>query len=246
MKLTLLEHQYLKDSISIISELVNEARIKITRDGIEIKAVDPVSVAMINYKLLSSAFSEYTIEEEKEIGINLLSLKQILGRLKNDDVITIEAEENMLKLSFKHKSTRTFTIPIIEVDPSNVNPLDFNFNAKIEINSVTFANAIQDADIVSEEVTLLAEQGKFTIKSKRDVNSVTFEVEQGNDAEITVEEPPQKNNYSVEYLKKMAQSSKIAERVKIEFKNDHFLNLTYRTIDRVELSFILAPREELE
>jgi DNA polymerase III sliding clamp (beta) subunit (PCNA family) len=59
MKLTLAEPKYLKDSISIISELVNEARLKITPDFIEIIAMDPANVAMVVFKLLSSAFVEY-------------------------------------------------------------------------------------------------------------------------------------------------------------------------------------------
>jgi len=246
MKLTILENQYLKESISIISELVHEAIIKVTKNALEIKAVDPVSVAMINYKLLASAFSEYTVNEEEEMGINLLMLKQILGRSKNDDVITIEKEDNKLKVQLRANSTRTFTIPIIEVEETNVNPLDFDFNVKVTLDSTTFSNAIQDADLVSEEVTLEADQEKFIVASKRDVNSVTFEAKKSEGAEIEVKESPQKNNYSVEYLKKMVQASKISDRVKIEYKTGHFLNLTYRTIDRVELTFILAPRESIE
>ena len=36
MRLTLTEPKYLKDSISIISELVNEARFKVTKESIEL------------------------------------------------------------------------------------------------------------------------------------------------------------------------------------------------------------------
>ena len=54
MKLTLAEPKYLKDSISIISELVNEASFKITPEAIELVAMDPANVAMVIFKLLSS------------------------------------------------------------------------------------------------------------------------------------------------------------------------------------------------
>ena len=59
MKLTLAEPKYLKDSISIISELVNEAKFNITKEGFELVAMDPANVAMVIFKLLASTFTEF-------------------------------------------------------------------------------------------------------------------------------------------------------------------------------------------
>ena len=56
MRLTLTEPRYLKDSLLIISELVNEANIKLLSDRIELVAMDPANVAMVVFKLLSSSF----------------------------------------------------------------------------------------------------------------------------------------------------------------------------------------------
>ena len=75
MKLTLAEPKYLKESISIISELVNEARFRINSDAIERIAMDPANVAMVIFKLFSSSFIEYKIEIPLDIGINLNNLK---------------------------------------------------------------------------------------------------------------------------------------------------------------------------
>ena len=47
MKLTLAENNYLKDSITIISDLVTEGRFKIGTDAIELIAMDPANVAMV-------------------------------------------------------------------------------------------------------------------------------------------------------------------------------------------------------
>ena len=86
MKLTLAEPSYLKESVSIISELVNEARFKVTPEGIELVAMDPANVAMVIFKLLSSAFTEYTVDKELEIAINMNNFKQILRRAKPNDM----------------------------------------------------------------------------------------------------------------------------------------------------------------
>jgi hypothetical protein len=48
----------------------------------------------------------------------------------------------------------------------------------------------------------------------------------------------------VEYLKKMVQGGKLADRVIINFNKDYPLKLSYISVDKVSLSFILAPRVE--
>ena len=66
MRLALAETKYLKDSISIISDLVTEARFKVTKDSLELVAMDPANVAMVIFKLLSSSFTEYKLDKDIE------------------------------------------------------------------------------------------------------------------------------------------------------------------------------------
>jgi len=51
MRLVIADSSLLKDSISVISDLVSEARFKISRDGLELIAMDPANVAMVVFKL---------------------------------------------------------------------------------------------------------------------------------------------------------------------------------------------------
>src|SRR3989338_7238438 len=90
MKLTLAAPTYLKESVSIISDLVNEARFKVNKDAVELVAMDPANVAMVIFKLLSSCFTEYDVKEETQIAINLGNLKQILRRASSNDMLSLE------------------------------------------------------------------------------------------------------------------------------------------------------------
>jgi len=63
MKLTLSDPTILKDSISIISDLVNEGTFNIDKTGMELVAMDPANVAMVIFKLFSSAFVEYDVKD---------------------------------------------------------------------------------------------------------------------------------------------------------------------------------------
>ena len=89
MRLVLTESRFLKDSIGVISELVNEVTIKVGKNALELVAMDPANVAMVTFKLLSSAFAEYDVPKEVDLGLNLESFKEILRRVKPTDTLVL-------------------------------------------------------------------------------------------------------------------------------------------------------------
>lgn len=246
MKLTLAEPKYLKESISIISELVNEARFKVTKEGIELVAMDPANVAMVIFKLLSSSFTEYDLKKDVEIAINLNNLKQVMRRTKPNDMLTLELDsENKLRLQLKGENTRTFNLPIIEFDEKEQKIPDLKFPVTIKTRSSVLNEAIEDVDVVAESVTFMAEPKKFTILAEGDLSQAKIEIKENDSTKIKVDgDGKVKAKYSIEYLKKMINGSKIADEVSISFSDDYPLKIEYKTVDTVMLSFILAPRVE--
>jgi proliferating cell nuclear antigen len=244
MKLTLAEPRYLKDSISIISELVNEARIKVTPNAIELVAMDPANVAMVVFKLLSSAFIEYEIKAPVEVAINLNNFKQVLRRAKPNDMLTLELADNKLKIKFKSNTTRTFSLPIIEIDEKEQRVPELSFPVTITTDSVILSDSIDDADIVGDSVSFMAEAKKFTVLAEGDLNRAQIEITADEQTDIKAGDVAVKAKYSVEYLKKMVQGGKLAEKVIVQFNKDYPLKLSYVSVDKVSLAFILAPRVE--
>lgn len=246
MRLTLAEPKYLKDSITIISDLVNEGRFKITKDAIELVAMDPANVAMVIFKLLSSSFVEYKVDQDTELAINLASLKQVLRRSKPSDMITLEMDtENKLKVVLKGVSTRTFSLPIIELEEKEQKIPDLKFPITVKTQAMILNDGIEDVDIVAESVSLHVDSGKFVISAEGDLSKAKVEIKEDDDTQILAEDSnPIKAKYSVEYMKKMIQGSKIASDVTVKFNKDYPLKLEYTALNKVMLSFILAPRVE--
>lgn len=245
MRLTLAEPSYLKESISIISDLVNEARFNITSNAIELVAMDPANVAMVIFKLLSSAFTEYDVKKDVKISINLNNLKQILRRIKPNDMMTLILEQDKLKIELRGSTTRTFNLPLIELEEKEQKIPDLKFSANITAPSSFFNDAIEDANIVADSVTLQAESKKFTISAEGDLSQAKIEIEEKDDVKIKVSSLV-KSKYSIEYLKKMINASKLSDYVIINFDKDYPLKLDYKQVDKLLLSFILAPRVENE
>ena len=246
MKLTLAEPKYLKESITIISDLVNEARFKITKDAIELVAMDPANVAMVLFKLLSSTFTEYDVKNDAQIAINLSNLKQILRRANSNDMITLElGQENKLKIQLKGTTTRTFNLPLIDLEEKEQKIPDLKFPVSINMPTGIFNEAIQDADVVAESVTFLAEPKKFTVHAEGDLSEAKIEIKEDNETKVNIDGNEKiRAKYSIEYLKKMISGSKLSDEVTIHFNKDYPLKLEYKSVDKVMLSFILAPRVE--
>lgn len=241
MKLTLAEPKLLKESISIISDLVTETRFRLTKDYVELVAMDPANVAMVIFKMPSSVFAEYDIKEDTTIAINLNDFKQVLRRAKSSDVMTLEKTENKLKITLKEKNTRTFYLPLIDLEDKQQKIPQLTSKAIIEIDSSTLNDAIEDVDIVGESVVFKTEKGTFFISAAGDLRKADVEIQKDTSVKITTE-GDQRSKYSVEYLKKMMQASKLASKVTIKFSDDYPLTLEYKEIDKLSMSFILAPR----
>jgi len=241
MKLTIAETKLLKDSISVIADLVTEASFKVTKNAFELVAMDPANVAMVVFKLLSSSFVEYDLKEERTISINLNELKQVLRRIKPDDTLTIENPEAKLKLTLKGKSKREFELPLIDLEEKEQKVPNLNFKVNVETISSVINDAIEDVDIIGESVTFIAEDKKLKINSTSDLSKAEVEIKDDDTTKITSEEKISAK-YSIEYLKKMIQGSKLCDKVKLSFSKDYPMKLDYTLVNKVSIAFILAPR----
>lgn len=241
MKITLAETRLLKDSITIIADLVTEVRIKVSPDGLELVAMDPANVAMVIYRLLSSAFAEYSVTAQRTIGVNLSDLKSVFRRIKPADTLTIELHENKLKVSLKGSSKREFFLPLIDIDEKEQKIPSLSFTASVHTNADVLLDAIEDADIIGESVTFAADKEAFTVSSSSDLSKAVIEILADERTKIKSAESV-KAKYSIEYLKKMVPAGKLAPHVEVSFSKDYPLKLDYKLIDKMELAFILAPR----
>jgi proliferating cell nuclear antigen len=243
MKLVLAETKLIKEPITIISDLVNEAKFKIKKDSVEMIAMDPANVAMVIFRLLSSSFVEYSVKEETTISINLNSFKQVLRRVKASDNLSLEVAENKLKIMLAGSTVRTFFLPLIDLDEKEQKIPDLKFKTTVMCPSGTLNDAIEDVEIVAESVSFQAEDKKFTVAASGDQSKAMVEIKADESVSIKTDEKV-KAKYSIEYLKKMIQASKISSVVSISFNKDYPLRLEYKEVDKLQMVFILAPRIE--
>lgn len=241
MLLKLENPKILTDIVSIISELVTEVRLKVSKDGLSLTAIDPANVAMVYFKMPQDLFSQFEIEKDEILGINLESMKQVLRRCKLGSSLIISKEDNLLKLGIQDKIKRDFTLALIDIESEEKELPQWEFKSVIKMDSESFVEIIEDCAIVSDACTFLAEPTKFVVEA-HGLNSARAEF---SSDEIEIYSDYSTARFSLEYLTKFSKGAKVSSRVALNFSDNHPIRINFLT-GNIMLSFILAPRIEQE
>jgi proliferating cell nuclear antigen len=244
---TLTKTELLRNSIPIIAEILDEGVFKVDSNGLSLLSPDRSMIAVVNFKLLASAFEEFKCTGEEFLGLNLSNLVAIVKRIKPNDKVILKKEDktNSLEIILEGNGKRKFEIPLLDISTERP-PIDqLEFRGRIELDSNVLEEGISDADIVDDSVVFEAGSELFKMWAKGDVSSTQLELRKGEHGLIKIEsEDKIRARYPLEYLKKMIKASKLASQVVIEFSNDYPLRMDFRDVDKLNLSFILAPRVE--
>jgi proliferating cell nuclear antigen len=239
MRLKLESPKLLSDLVSIISELVTEVKIKVNKEGLSLTAVDPANVAMVHFKMPADLFSEYQLDKDEILGINLDNLKAVLRRCKPGSQLTIEKKENILKLGIQDRIKRDFSLALIDIDVEEKDLPEWEFNSIVKLNSDSLVEVLEDCGIVSDSCTFNASPDKFIVEAFG-LHSARAEF---STDEVELHSANSSARFSLEYLSKFAKGAKISNRAHLSFSDNHPMRLDFPT-GNVMLSFVLAPRIE--
>lgn len=243
-KATLSDVGLLRDSLSSIAEIIDEGIFKISKDGISLIAADRAMVAVVDFKISSTAFDKYELDKEQSIGMNIVNLLSVLKRAGAEDKLTLNLQDAKLELILENSSKRKFVVPLLDITQEEIPPIEqLEFTAKSEIKSDVLQSGIEDAEIVADSVLFETTPSKFIMKAEGDVSKAELELEKGNEALIEIKSDGEtRARYPLDYLKKMIKAAKIADSVSIEFGQDYPMKLSFNAGDKCFLKFVLAPR----
>jgi proliferating cell nuclear antigen len=236
-----------RDSIEIMSQLIDDGLFNIKKDAIELNAADRTMVSFVDFKINSSAFDKFENEKDVSVGVNLLNLLTVLKRADTKDKMTLSLNEsdNILEVVFEGSSVRKFSIPLLQIskrDVPDIEQLLKKFTANAEVSSAVFEQGISDAEIVADSVIIELSPDKLRMYSEANNNKSEMKLFKGTDTLVNLDaKDTVSSRYSLDYLKKMIKGSKISDNVKMMLGKDFPLRMVFET-DKVFLGMILAPR----
>ena len=246
-KIELADVELLKNTIPIIAEIIDEAVFKVDQNGVSMLAPDRTMVSVVDFRLPSTAFEKYKVEAPSSLGLNLANFVNVIKRIKGSDHVALELSKDStkLKITVEGNGKRQFEIPLLDIKDEKPPVDQLNFAGRIEIESAIMEDGIADADIIGDSVILEATPEVFKIYAKGDVSSAELEMAKKDSGMLKLHaNQSMRARYPLEYLKKMVKASKLAKHAVLEFGNDYPLRLEFSAVDKVHMSFILAPRVE--
>ena len=243
-KATLNGPSLLVDSMSSIAELIDEGIFKITPSGISLVAADRAMVAVADFHLSKSAFEEFEVDSEQEIGLNIANFLSVLKRASGKDTLKFKLEGNRLHVEMRDGGTRRFVVPLIDLTREEIPQIEqLEFPTRAEIKTSMLQSGIEDAEIISDSVVFHTAPDRFIMRAEGDVSSAELELDTGNPHLVSVEaDSDVKSRYPLDYLKKMVKAAKISDTVIVQFGQDYPMKLSFKSGDKASLQFVLAPR----
>ena len=87
----------LKEFIGTVGSLVDEAKINVSEEGLQVKAVDPSHVAMIEANLMKSAFDSFEVKDV-QMGLDIDKFKSVLTMAGKDEMVILEKDDELNRL----------------------------------------------------------------------------------------------------------------------------------------------------
>lgn len=233
-----------KEAVNIISDIVTDTRFLFTDDGIELVSTDPGNISLVNFKAPKDFFTEYEVKGEEEVAFDISKIKDIFKRIKPNNSLSLETEENKLKIVIEGNSKKTFYLPLLTLDVASKKMPSLEYDFSLKMQSSLLGEGLEDISLISDVIVFDVKKDKFLLKSpKNAMSSANIDFPFGEnlvlDGEVTEDSEAY---FSVEYLKKMVAASKISDNVIIKFKESYPLTLVYQ--DELSMMFILAPRQK--
>lgn len=249
-KLRVTDAKLLRDMITSISILVDEATFRLDPEGMKLRAMDPSRVAMVDFEWPKTAFEEYQCTEPAKMCINVTELLKLLKRAGKDETAELALDEKTGKLQVKisGKYARNFTMPTLEASEEEVPTPKLAFNVKVKATTNGLSQAIEDAQLVSDHVRIEADPEKIVLNATGDLMGAEISLQKGSDTILELEvKEPSKATFSLSYLSEIIKAASATSDIgTLEFSSDMPIKLDFQQVKDGKLTFYLAPRIEQE
>ncbi|MFH1588388.1 MAG: proliferating cell nuclear antigen (pcna) [Candidatus Diapherotrites archaeon] len=231
-----------KKCIDAISVLIDEAELIVNDKGLELKATDPSQISMVDFVFPKEGFKKFDLKKETRLGLDLDYFSQVMSRTKSDDALVIDLPEgeSSLKITFKGGSTRSFSIPLIDVSAGEIPSPKIDFDAVLKLNSRVLGDALKDAQLIATHVLIEVNETQMSVKansSKGKLENITDKKEM---QEFKVK-ADSRAMFPLDYLTDMLKGA--GTELVLSMKSNAPIKLDYE-IGKAKITYFLAPRIE--
>ena len=240
----------LRECVDAVLAVVDEARLKIDKEGWKVRAVDPANVALVDLELRKEAFfeyeeaffeyEEYEKEEEKVVGIPFGKLRDVLRFAAGD--VSLSINEKMALQS----SAYAYTLSLLDPSSLRAEPKmpELNFSTKVVVDASDFKKVLKAAEKITEQVAIGVQNESFFVEAEGEMETMRYSLHK--DELIHLSGGDCRSLFSLEYLTAMAKGF-ASDALTLHISTDHPLKIEFDIADgNGKVVYMLAPRIEAE
>jgi proliferating cell nuclear antigen len=233
----------IKEFVSTLRAIVDEAKFNIGPDGIQTRAVDPANVAMYDVDLSAAAFESYDASEGV-LGFNLERLAEVLKLAKKSDLVQLSFNTDTFKLVI-HIDGVEFTMACIDPDSIRKEPEipDMDLPISLTLAEAQISRGVKAADMVSDHIRFRCDETAETvyIEAEGDTDDVRLELSSDDLEALTVADG--QALFSLDYVNDISRKFPKGAEITLTFGTDFPMMIEYEFADgECDVLALLAPR----
>lgn len=237
----------LEEFLAPVSALVDECKINLGTEGIEIRAVDPANVAMCQADLDAGAFESYEADGGT-IGVNLDRLEDVIGFADSGDLVHLELNEQTRKLDVQ-VSALDYTLALIDPDSIRQEPdiPDLDLPAEVVVEGQDLQLMAEASDIVSDHISLGVDAGRGVFYSNAEGDTDDASIELDEDDVIDRSGSGARSLFSLDYITDVTGAMPDEVEVRVILGDEFPIKMYYDLAEgRASVTSLVAPRIQSE
>jgi proliferating cell nuclear antigen len=233
----------IKEFVSTLRAIVDEAKIRVGPDGVHTRAVDPANVAMYDVSLAAGAFESYDATEGV-LGVNLERFEEVLKLAKKNDLVQLSFNTTSFKLVI-HIDGVEFTMALIDPDSIRKEPEipEMDLPISLTLEEAQISRGVKAADMVSDHIRFRCDEAETTvyIEAEGDTDNVSLEL--ADDDLVALTAADGNALYSLDYVNDISKQFPKGTEITLTFGGDFPMMFEYQFSDgECDVLAMLAPR----
>ncbi|KAG0417429.1 Proliferating cell nuclear antigen [Dictyocoela roeselum] len=213
----------LRYTFESISDIVDDAEIKISGSGFSIQVMDPMHVALADIFLNSNIFDEYRADRNITLGLKMKEVLKIFKNIKFDEItsfsMSCEDEAQMLYIVVEAEVySLRFELRMFHFDMESYAFPEMEYSATLSMNTPDFLNIYKTVGSFGEHLIIHASPDEVHFMAKRDsiLSDMTLRSCSTGNSNVTVDVSSEvKKEAAMRYINSIVKCAQLSNKVTI-------------------------------
>ncbi|KDD73708.1 proliferating cell nuclear antigen protein, partial [Helicosporidium sp. ATCC 50920] len=133
--------ELLRKVMEATRELVTEANLEVSPEGISLQAMDSSHVSLVAFTLRSDGFEHFRADRTFSMGLNLNNMSKMLRCLGRDDSVSIRCDESTDAVFFTFETpagdrVSEFELKLMDISTENLGIPETSYAACVRMSSL--------------------------------------------------------------------------------------------------------------